>query len=544
MTILGISSRNCGATFANTIAQHLAKEIGQQRKSYPVKQMVFRLSLPFWGLLLLLINGCSSMAELPAKSIETAYPLAENSTLYQAVKTAIAQHSEQTGVFPLGDGVDAFVARLLLIESAVSSIDLQYYIYRNDETGRLLTWFLLDAADRGVRVRLLLDDMTSADMDEQLIALARHPNINIRLFNPSTERNYRGLAMLFGFSRLNHRMHNKSFTVDNVMTIVGGRNIGDEYFAANRDLEFGDFDLLAMGDAVPKVSDEFDRYWNADTTHPIEVLSDHNPTHAELEALAQRVSEQREQSKSSEYVKRLAESQLLANLQSDSMTWFWGKALVLVDPPDKLQQGDKSTWLLSQLLPYLTQVESELLIISPYFVPTQSGTDLLTLLAQSGKRVRVITNSLAATDVLAVHAGYKQYRKTLLAAGVEIYEVKAQAGERSHSWHGSSKSSLHAKSFVFDNNQIFVGSFNFDPRSAAVNTELGLLITQPQLSGHVSHNIEEKLATNTYRLALEDGDLVWWDDGAQQRYDSEPDAGFWRIFVADFLGLLPIESQL
>lgn len=536
MTILGISSHDkCGV---------VAKEIRFNGLISSIQQMVFRLSIPFLGLLLLLINGCSSMPELPAKSIETAHPLATNSILYQTVKGALEQHPEQTGVFPLGDGVDAFVARLLLIESAVSSIDLQYYIYRNDETGRLLTWFLLDAAQRGVRVRLLLDDMTSADMDEQLIALARHPNISIRLFNPSIERNYRGLAMLFGFSRLNHRMHNKSFTVDNVMTIVGGRNIGDEYFAANRDLEFGDFDLLAMGDAVPQVSDEFDRYWNADSTHPIEVLSDYNPTQAELEAFALRVAEQREQSKSSEYVKRLAESQLLANLQSDNMTWFWGKALVLVDPPDKLAQSDKTTWLLSQLLPYLTQVESELFIISPYFVPTQSGADLLTILAQSGKRVRVLTNSLAATDVLAVHAGYKQYRKALLAAGVEIYEVKAQAGKRSHSWRGSSKSSLHAKSFVFDNKQIFVGSFNFDPRSAAVNTELGLLITQPQFSRHVTHNIEEKLATNTYRLALEEGDLVWWDDATKQRYDSEPDAGFWRVFVADFLGLLPIESQL
>jgi len=536
VTIIGISSHdNCGV---------FAKAIRLNGLISSIQQRVFRLSIPFWGLLLVLINGCSSMPELPAKSIETAYPLATNSILYQAVKGALEQHPEQTGVFPLGDGVDAFVARLLLIESAVSSIDLQYYIYRNDETGRLMTRVLLDAAQRGVRVRLLLDDMTSADMDEQLIALASQPNISIRLFNPTTERNYRDLAFLFGFSRLNHRMHNKSFTVDNVMTIVGGRNIGDEYFAANRDLEFGDFDLLAIGDAVSQVSDEFDRYWNADSTHPIEVLSGHNPTQAELEAFAQQIAQQREQSKSSEYVKRLAQSQILTNLQRDNMTWFWGEALVLVDPPDKLAQNDKTTWLISQLLPYLTQVESELFIISPYFVPTPSGVDLLTILAQSGKRVRVLTNSLAATDVLAVHAGYKQYRQALLAAGVEIYEVKAQAGVRSHSWRGSSKSSLHAKAFVFDNKQIFVGSFNFDPRSAAINTELGLLLTQPQFSRHVTHNIEEKLATKTYRLALEEGNIVWWDDATKQRYDSEPDAGFWRVFVADFLGVLPIESQL
>ncbi|MCH1930794.1 phospholipase D family protein [Shewanella sp. A25] len=484
------------------------------------------------------------MPELPPKTIETALPIAQDSQIYKIVKPQIDLHANQTGVYPLGDGMDAFVARLLLIESAVSSIDLQYYIYHNDETGRLLTWFLLDAADRGVRVRLLLDDLASANLDAQLIELVSHPNISIRLFNPSIERENRTLAMLFSFNRLNHRMHNKSFTVDNLMTIVGGRNIGDEYFAANRDLEFGDFDLLAMGSAVSQVSDEFDRYWNAETTHPIEALTKLEPSKEKLDSLRSRISEQREQSKSSEYVKRLAHSSLLSSLEQSSMTWFWGEAQVLADPPNKLQQQNKSTWLLSQLLPYLTQVESQLFIISPYFVPTESGAELLSILARSGKKVRVLTNSLAATDVLAVHAGYKPYRKTLLAAGVEIYEMKAIPGQRSHSWHGSSKSSLHAKSFIFDNMKLFVGSFNFDPRSASVNTEMGVLIAQPQLSSHVAEDISAKLAANTYRLSLEDGELIWWDDVTKQRFDTEPDAGWWRVFVANVLGLLPLESQL
>ncbi len=523
---------------------NLAHWLGFHWRNFTIKGRVGYVHFPLYGLLFLLLNGCSSMPELPGKPIETALPAAQHSILYQAVKSELEHHPQQTGVIPLGDGIDAFVARLLLIESAVSSIDLQYYIYRNDETGKLLTWFLLDAAERGVRVRILLDDLTSANLDERLIALASHPNISVRLFNPSEERNFRNLAMLLGFNRLNHRMHNKSLTVDNVMSIVGGRNIGDEYFSADQHLEFGDFDLLATGAAVGRVSSEFDTYWNADTTYPIEALNAYRPTAAELDGLAKRIAAQRAQSKSSEYVKRLEQSELLSDLQHSNITWYWGPAQLFADPPDKMLRKDESTWLLSQLVPYLTQVESELFIVSPYFVPTQSGTDLLTTLAQSGKKVRVLTNSLAATDVLAVHAGYKPYRRALLAAGVEIYEVKAQAGVHRHSWSGSSRSSLHAKSFVFDNVQLFVGSFNFDPRSAAVNTEMGLLIAQPQLSAYMTENIEEKLAANTYRLALENDNLVWWDDAQKQRYETEPDAGFWRILVADFLGLLPIESQL
>ena len=497
--------------------------------------------------LTILLSGCSAMSdlsELPQKTMDNARPAALSSPLYLALQSKITAHPGKAGVVPLGDGVDAFVARLQLIQAASSSIDLQYYIYHKDETGRLLTGYLLDAANRGVTVRLLLDDLTSPNLENDLLALSSHPNIHIRLFNPSIERDFRSFAMLLGFARLNHRMHNKSITVDGVVTVVGGRNIGDEYFAASNDVEFGDFDLLAVGDVVTEVSAQFDAYWNASLTQPIEVLNSHTQRTDGLSQIEQWFAAHKHEMQNSDYVQRLRDSQLLAHIKAQDLAWYWGEAKVLVDPPHKLEQDNGNQWLLSQLKPHIASINADLILVSPYFVPTESGSEFLIDLAKSGKHIRIITNSLAATDVLAVHAGYKRYRHALLAAGIELYEVKAQPSVRHHSWRGSSKSSLHAKTVVFDNSAIFVGSFNFDPRSASVNTEMGLYMVQPAFAAAIASSIDSKLTSLTYRLALEDEQLIWWDDGEQRKYYADPDAGFWRILMADILGLLPIESQL
>lgn len=488
------------------------------------------------------------MPDFPPKEEQKAYPAAVDSSLYAGLQPQLIAHPNQTGVVPLGNGIDAFVARLAIISAAASGIDLQYYIYRNDATGKLLTGFLLDAANRGVRVRMLLDDLNSHELDETLMVLARHPTIHIRLFNPNVQRKFRRLGFLADVGRLNHRMHNKALIVDNLLTVVGGRNIGDEYFAANTTLDFGDFDLMTVGESVTAVSAQFDEYWNAPWAQPIDVLSDIRTAPDSLARLQEQVALDQQLAIESDYVARLKQSHLLEMISKQTLNWYWGQAKLMADPADKQLKLSTSRWLIHQLEPHFAAIETEAWIISPYFVPTERGTKMLVDLAKSGKCISVITNSLAATDVLAVHAGYQRYRKTLLAAGVHIYEVKAQSGVRASSWKGSSKSSLHAKSFIFDKRDLFVGSFNFDPRSASLNTELGLLISQPQLSRRITQDLTEKLKYYAYRLALKDdkpnASIIWWDDVKQHSLSVEPDAGIWRTFVASVLGFLPIESQL
>jgi len=289
----------------------------------------------------------------------------------------------------------------------------------------------------------LLHDLLSLPL------LAMHPNIHIRLFNPSLSRVYRGLEFITDFSRMNHRMHNKSLTVDNLATMVGGRNIGNEYFSNNDEVEFGDFDLLAIGKAVDEVSNQFDLYWNADVSYRTERLA----------------------FESNAYLGRLELSPFLEKLREQKLKWYWGKAEVVFDPPQRAQNKDEQLWLLSDLSQFLESAEEEVMIIPPYFVPTAQSTQDLVAAAQSGLRITMVTNSLAAIDVLAIHAGYQGYRKTLLDGGVTI----------------------------------FVGSFNFDPRSAWINTEMGMIFHQPEFANGVATGIEAGLEASAFRLDIEGG---------------------------------------
>ncbi|AQS38760.1 phosphatidylserine/phosphatidylglycerophosphate/cardiolipin synthase [Shewanella psychrophila] len=504
-----------------------------------------KLYLRLVSVLFFLLSACSSVPELADK--KTSYRLlpADDSPLAIHVGPQVSEHPEQTGAIPLINGLDAFIARLALIKSANTSIDLQYYIYRNDDAGKLLIWHVLDAAERGVRIRILLDDLTSKNLDQGLLNLASHRNIDVRLFNPSFFRRFRGLEFITGFSRMNRRMHNKSLTVDNSATIVGGRNIGNEYFSNNEDVDFGDFDLMVIGEAVEKVSTQFDRYWNADTSFPIASLTN-NVTAAddELERLGSLLELEREAFESNQYVGRLKLSQLLQQIQENRLIWHWGKSEVVYDPPEKAKNQLQQEWLLSDLSRFLSGAQKEVLIVSPYFVPTKAGTRSLVQSANAGLDITIITNSLAATDVLAVHAGYQGYRQPLLKAGIKIYEVKVDPLNKPSSWSGSSRSSLHAKTFVLDRKSIFVGSFNFDPRSAHINTEMGIMFHNAIFANAVVVGVEEGLADSTYQLALEGGELIWIDEEKNRVIYAEPDAGFWRKFMADLIALFPLESQL
>ena len=469
-----------------------------------------------------------------------------------------AAHPGKSGFLLLGNGLDAFVARAVLCRRAERSIDVQYYLYHDDLVGNLFSDLLLGAADRGVRVRLLVDDMDFAGRDLEVVAMDSHPNMEVRIFNPFSRRAGRTSQYVTRMGTVTRRMHNKSFTVDNQLTILGGRNIGNEYFDADPDLAFADLDVLAIGPVADEVSTVFDLYWNSDLAYPAAVLPEGEPPTPEM------IREQREQlnqfaadQRDSEYLRELRNSALAKKIQNKQVEFRWGDAEVVYDEPEKLQHDfSKTEYHLGPMLaPYIDGVEKELIIFSPYFVPGKEGTAFLTWLSRRGVRVRILTNSLASNDVGIVHAGYQKYRKQLLRGGVELYELnkkltRKERKEKKGS-EGSSKASLHAKSFVFDRQQVFIGSLNLDPRATEHNTEIGVVLEVPEIAEEMALWFEENIEKIAFRLELKkDHDrverLYWhgWEDGKQVVYTREPHTGFWRRFGISFMSMLPIESQL
>jgi len=535
-----------------------------------VRQKVALHTLALVGALLamLLQAGCASLPTDYPRSISTTLSDTADTRLGQASRRLLDGHPDVSGVHPLNRGTDAFLARLALAEAAGKSLDIQYYIWHGDTTGKVLLERVLRAADRGVRVRLLLDDIGTAAEDSNLLAIDSHPNIEVRLFNPVASRSTRLLGMMADFSRTNRRMHNKSFTADNQVMIVGGRNIGDEYFEARPDVAFADLDLLAIGPVVEEVSRQFDRYWNSPLAFPISALSQAMPSDEErLQALAGLRAFVRSQTEEG-YAQALKSSELAENLEKGSLAFSYAKARVVADDPMKILQesADKSSLLLPNLLPEFESLGSELVLVSPYFVPGKGGVDRLRSLSERGVKVRVLTNSLASTDVPAVHSGYQQYRRALLEAGVELHELKptvtrdarggAPAGSGPGSVKrpssGSSQASLHAKVLIFDRRSLFVGSMNLDPRSVLTNTEIGVVVEHGELAASMVEKLDRHLSDIGFRLELASAgpdsapEIEWvtTEDGQTVRYTREPMTTAWQRFKAWFYALLPIEHLL
>lgn len=518
--------------------------------------------------LALLQVGCATLPTDYPRSPSHALVETTDTRLGRGVAGEITKHSGQSGVHLLDRGIDAFVARLALASLAEKSLDLQYYIWHGDTTGKLLAYALVQAADRGVRVRLLLDDIGTAADDSNLLVLDSHSNIEVRLFNPVATRSMRGVGMITGFSRVNRRMHNKSFTADNQVTIVGGRNIGDEYFAASGDEEFADLDAVVIGRAVQQVSDGFDRYWNSPAAYPIKALSDIRPTRAETEAVRAQLLEFAHSQRATPYAEGLRTSGLAQALRDGTLAFSFGQVRVLYDDPAKItaEANDRSALLIPQLLPEVEALRSDLLLVSAYFVPGDDGVAALRRLCERGVRVRVVTNSLAATDVPVVHAGYARYRRALLEAGVELYELKPTAvakdqeraanGERAENGTsgvtGSSRASLHAKTMAFDRHALFVGSMNFDPRSVFTNTEIGVVVDDPKLVGEFVRQLDARLPEIAYRVVLQvpaadaSRQITWLgrENGREVRYTHEPLTSVWGRFKVWFYSLWPIEPLL
>jgi cardiolipin synthase C len=526
-------------------------------------------SLYVLALVGLLQAGCASLPTDYPRSISAVLTDTGDTRLGQASSRLLAEHPEVSGILLLDRGTDALLARLALAEAAERSLDIQYYIWHGDTTGKVLLERVLRAADRGARVRLLLDDIGTAADDRNLLAIDSHPNIEVRLFNPIASRSARLLGMMADFSRTNRRMHNKSFTADNQVMIVGGRNIGDEYFAARPDIEFADLDLLAIGPVVGEVSRQFDLYWNSPLAFPIPAIAQSTPSeeemHQALAGLRAFVQSQTE----SDYAQALKSSGLAERLAEGSLAFSYGKARVVADDPMKILQesADDSSRLLPSLLPELESLRSELVLVSPYFVPGDAGVARLQSLSQRGVKVRVLTNSLASTDVTAVHAGYQRYRRALIDAGVELYELKPSAARGAendtaakpgadrgkHHLSGSSRASLHAKAMIFDRRALFVGSMNLDPRSVFTNTEIGVVVEQAELAARQAEKLVNQLPNVGFRLELTPAqetdsapgiEWVTTRDGQPIRYSTEPMTNAWQRFKVWFYSLFPIEHLL
>lgn len=474
-------------------------------------------------------------------------PELEYGRLEQQILTLTAQHPGQSGVFPLAEGTDAFLARLAMIDSADHSIDIQYYIYHPDKTGYILAGALLMAAERGVRVRVLLDDMYASKKDLAMTTLAQHINVEVRLFNPFAYRYFKGVQLLREVRRINRRMHNKSLTIDNQMTLVGGRNIGDEYFGADDTLSFGDFDVLAVGQVVNSVSEQFELYWHSNTVYPVTAFIKLQQSVAELKDNQQYLQQAFHRESKEEYSKALSQAAIVTNLTKATFDYHWGPARLLFDKPEKVTDAEDrmQEYMYDQLLAALSGIEKKLVLVSPYFVPGVDGTEQLLAFAARGVEVVVITNSLAATDVVAVHSGYRRYRKRLLEAGIELHEIKVDPKNKPGYWRGSRRASLHAKTFCADDKLVFVGSFNLDPRSVLSNTELGILIESEVMATTVFAGLNEKLIQDSYRVALnEKGELRWYDDSENKCFKHEPDASLRRRLVARLLGYVVREKWL
>ena len=486
-------------------------------------------------------------------------------TLGQAVTRLSVDKGEMSGFSPLSEGLDAFAARAILSNVAEQSIDVQYYIWHSDDVGRLMSVALIKAAERGVRVRVLIDDLGLGAPDLNLVSIDAHPNIEIRLFNPVINRSWRAIESVFSFSRINRRMHNKSFTVDNQMTIVGGRNIGNEYFDAAPDVNFNDFDVLAMGPVAHEVSDSFDKYWNSEYAIPVaEIIHENGKP---IEEVVKTALELEAELKNSPYLQAVRESEFVTHLKNRTLPLYWGDAHVLYDDPEKLRSysDNDETHLLTKIGPIVGDIQREFMIISPYFVPGKDGVEDIGNLIKQGVSVKILTNSLVATDVGIVHAGYAKYRLPLLEEGAELHEAKPDPTrakksnkQKNSGMSGSSRSSLHSKVYVFDRKRVFVGSLNLDPRSAKINTELGIFFENDEFAGMLGHWWDTQIANLAYQVKFEtrkvdEGwrereikSLYWVEhfDGQNKVYTSEPQTGFWRRLGVGFLSIFPVESQL
>ncbi|KVL27951.1 phospholipase D family protein [Burkholderia sp. MSMB1835] len=500
----------------------------------------------------------------PATSLDRpashALPADAATPLRDALAAPAAAHPGQSGFRLLADGATALQMRIALARAATKTLDMQYYIATEDTTGKLLLAAALYAADRGVRVRMLVDDLNFKDIDRVMAALNTHPNIEIRVFNPFgasqrgvMERTANFFTRIDSFTR---RMHNKAMIADNQLAIVGGRNLGDEYFSASPTLQFRDLDVLAAGPVTHDISKSFDDYWASASSYPLRALNHQTFDPKDLDAMRDELRDHWRKNADPYNAKPLNATPLARQIARDELELVWAPAEFKVDAPTKvaLPTGAYVSPPMQRLAELTRGAQKEFLAFSPYFVPHDAGVKILGDTTARGVRVAIVTNSLAATDAVAVQAGYAPYRVPLLQRGVELYEFKSQPDQQPARLFGSrSRASLHAKAYVIDRQILVIGSLNLDPRSAHLNTELALVIHSPVLAQQAAAIFARVTQPDeSYRVTLAtrtDGSppaLEWTgtEGGQLTTYHVDPHAGLLRNVMTGIFTLLPVDDQL
>jgi len=520
------------------------------------------------------LAACATRPPATAFDRPESHALASNEAtpLANALAPLERQHPDQSAVRLLPTGTDALQARIALARAATKTLDMQYYIAEEDNTGKLLLGAALYAADRGVRVRMLVDDLNFKDIDQIMAALNSHDKIEIRVFNPygSTQRSFSERTQNF-FTQLGHftrRMHNKAMIADNQIAIVGGRNLGDEYFSASPTLQFRDLDVFAAGPVTHEISASFDDYWNSSLAYPLRALNKQKFDPSELDKTRDDLRAHWRQQAEPLNAKPLNATPLAQQISREEMGLVWAPTEFHVDSPSKIEHpsDDYKSPPMQRLIDLLKDAQSEFLILSPYFVPHDAGVKALGDLTKRHVRVAVLTNSLAATDAVAVQAGYAPYRIPMLQNGVELYEFKpiqaeGESSPRAGLFGSQSRASLHAKAYVIDRSILVIGSMNLDPRSAKLNTELALVIHSKPIaeeaaklfengiSPKVSWQVQLASAAVTEELrrtgAPQSG-LVWIteENGSLVTYNFDPEAGLYRNAMTGLFMMLPVDKQL
>ncbi len=527
----------------------------------------------FATLCLLQIVSCGTL--IPGAN----YPKTESAALIDPQQTRLGgqvaglsrDDAGTSGFRILTAGVDGLLTRVQMIDAAERTLDLQYYIFRGDQTGRLLTDALLRAADRGVRVRVLVDDGGRRKGDEQIMAISGHAAIEVRIFNPFAYRGHarlvRGLEFAFNAARVDYRMHNKLLVVDNTAALIGGRNIGNEYFQMDPASQLADDDIFVAGPVARRLSVTFDEFWRNDLSIPAEALGRKN---GQESALAKRRNSARARpvtiaqtaaSDGIDYVTRIATGEPFAGMVAGRLPLVWAHAQVISDSPDKrkVASGDRTGRRMAPIAAATaSSAQTELLMVTPYFIPADEDLQILTNLRLRQVSVRILTNSLESAPELTAHAHYVHFRVPLLEAGVELHEIRALLGNARGSGQTARLSrygnyALHAKLTVIDRQKLLIGSMNYDQRSRHINTEIAVIVDSAALAQQTVARFEAMVQpVNAYALALQPrhaggrAALVWRteENGVVVVYRREPARNWWHRFQVRLLAMLPIESEL
>lgn len=512
-------------------------------------------------LLVVIISLCYGCTTLPTVERTPAYvlPEADNTRLARLTAEQAAGHPDASAIVLLDTGREAFTSRMALADAAEVSLDAQYYIWNADITGRLLADRLLRAAERGVRVRLLLDDYGAGNKDNGLFALDTHPNVEVRVYNPFSAGFRSGLrkwtSMAAGFSRLNRRMHSKTFIADNSFVIVGGRNIGDEYFDARQDMNHRDRELLAAGPVVATTGKQFDEMWNSQWAIPISALVTFKLSPDEVQKKYEGLREYADDEKNYPYPLPVSREQRQQLIDDWIETATWAPAEFVYNPP-VITGGDEAngTVIADHLIGLLNNSEREILVESAYFIITDETLQQVDPLLDRNVRIRALTNSLVTTDVWTIHAGYTRNRKEILRRGIDLFEFRPDAAscrqlvENRQLECADFEFSLHAKSVVFDRKVVYVGSFNLNPRSRYLNTETAMIVHSPAMAERIARDIEENMQPeNSWRVVLNEADKLEWHartDGQDSIVTHEPEAGLWLRIKSSIFSLFPVEKYL